>query len=101
MLTQGDNTQAFDGNFVRINAVYKDKDGNIRPMPTLKRAEIRVGCIVKVYENPTFPLDVNFNEEESNKLSIKNKMTLAVWDINDRKKTASGVLEFSTNPRRV
>lgn len=101
MLYQGDNTQAFNGNFVKINAVYKDKDGNIQPMPPLMKAEARTGCIVKVYENPTFPLYVNFDEKESEKLNIKNILTLAVWDMKGRKKTANGKLEFTTKPRSV
>lgn len=100
-LYQGDNTQAFGGNFVRINAIYKDSQGNVLPMPQLTKAEIRCGCIIKTYINPTFPLDVNFTEEESNKLSINNSLYLAVWDINGKKKTANGKLEFHTNSRRV
>lgn len=101
MLTQGDNTQAFGGNFVRINAVYKDSQGNILPLPPMTKAEIRCGCLVKIIENPTFPLDINFTEEETNKMGVNNKLFLAVWDENGKKKTPKGFLEFHTSPRRV
>jgi hypothetical protein len=98
---QGDNTQAFAGNFVKIYAKYITSTGEERPMPPLTKAEIRTGCIVKTYENPVFPLDVNFTEEESIKLNVNNTMTLAVWDAMGRKKTAKGVLKFTAEPRRV
>lgn len=101
MLYQGDNTQSFGGNFVRITAVCKDSQGNPMPMPALTKAEIRCGCVIKTYENPTFPLDVNFTEEETEKMGVNNSMFLAVWDYFGRKKTANGSLKFNTTPRRV
>lgn len=98
---QGDNTQAFGGNFVRVTFSYHAPDGEELPLPPISKAEVRVGCMVKTYENPTNPLVVNFTEEESANLSSYNTMYLALYDQNGRKKTACGKLVFSANPRRV
>lgn len=98
---QGDNSQAFGGNFVSISFTYHGPDGTELPLPPISKAEIRVGDIVKVYDNPTLPLKVNFTEEESSKLRQTNVMFLALYDETGKKKTANGKLVFAANMRRV
>ena len=98
---QGDNTQAFGGNFVKITFSYHAPDGKELPLPNISKAEVRVGCVVKTYETPPNPLTVNFNEEESNQLGSVNTMYLALYYESGRKKTACGKLVFPANPRRV
>lgn len=101
MLFQGDNSQAFGDNFVEITFSYHAPDGTELPLPPISKAEVRVGSITKVYDNPTNPLRVNFTESESAKLNITNTMYLALYDESGRKKTAKGELVFGTNARRV
>lgn len=96
-LYQGDNTAAFGGNFLKINIVPEEG----QPIPTITKAELRIGCIHKVFENPVFPLTINLTEEESAKLQAQNTAYLAVWDIEGRKKTCTGNISFVTQARRV
>lgn len=93
---QGDNTAAFGGNFLTINLSYS---GEI--LPTISRAELKIGCICKSFQNPTFPITINLNEDESAKLQAQNTAYLAVWDAEGRKKTCVGSITFNTQSRRV
>lgn len=94
---QGDNTAAFNGNFLTIN-VSVDEGQEI---PVITRAELKIGCICKSFENPTFPMTVNLTEEETAKLNATNSAYLAVWDSEGRKKTCTGTISFPTQSRRV
>lgn len=94
-LFQGDNTQAFGGNFLTINITSET------PIPTITKAEVRIGCIYRVIKNPVFPLTINLSEEETEKLSTKNTAYMAIWDILNRKKTCMGSITIDTQPRRV
>ena len=93
---QGDNTAAFGGNLLTIN--ISTESGII---PTIKRAELKIGCIFKTFNNPVFPITLNLTEEETSKLQTVNYAYLAVWDINNRKKTCEGTVAIQTSPRRV
>lgn len=93
---QGDNTAAFGGNFLTINLSY-----NGEVLPTISRAELKIGCICKSFQNPTFPITINLNEDETAKLQTQNTAYLAVWDIEGRKMTCVGSLTFNTQSRRV
>lgn len=93
---QGDNTAAFGGNFLTIN--ISSESGIV---PTITKAELKIGCICKHFSNPTFPMTINLNEEETAKLSATNTAYLAIWDIEGRKKTCQGSISFPTNARRV
>lgn len=95
MLYQGDNTQAFGGSFLKINLVSEE------PIPEITKAEIRIGCLFKVISNPSFPLVINLNEEETSKLNTTNTAYMAVWDSLGRKKTCKGSITIQTQPRRV
>lgn len=96
-LYQGDNTAAFGGNFMQINI----SAGEGVPVPTITKAELKIGCFHKVIENPTFPLIVNLTEDETAQLKTENVAYLAVWDAQGRKKTCTGSMEVKTQPRRV
>lgn len=96
MIFQGDNTAAFGGNFLTIN--ISSESGIV---PTITRAELKIGCICKTFNNPTFPMTINLTEEETAKLSATNTVYMAVWDANGRKKTCQGTISFPTNARRV
>jgi hypothetical protein len=93
---QGDNTAAFGGNFLTINLSYNGED-----LPTISRAELKIGCICKSFQNPTFPITINLNEDETAKLQTQNTAYLAVWDAEGRKMTCVGSLTFNTQSRRV
>lgn len=96
MIYQGDNTAAFGGNFLTIN--ISSESGIV---PTITKAELKIGCICKTFNNPTFPMTINLTEEETAKLSATNTAYLAVWDIEGRKKTCQGSISFNTSARRV
>ena len=60
---KGDNTGAFGNTFLTI--------GLNNPLGyTISKAIFVTGCIQKIYENPVFPLRINFNEEETPKEEI-------------------------------
>lgn len=93
---QGDNTAAFGGSFLTINVSTESE-----VIPTITKAELKIGYICKTFENPTFPLTVDLTEEETLKLQAVNTAYLAVWDNEGRKKTCQGKITFKTEPRRV
>ena len=90
-LYQGDNTQAFGGNLLKVNARFKDPEGNyVEPLPTILEVELRSGCWKKVIQNPVFPLWINMDEKETEKLQIQNTMYMAAKDEFGRKLTCEG-----------
>ena len=93
---QGDNTAAFGGSFLTISISTESEI-----VPVIKKAELKIGSICKIFENPIFPLKVNLTEEETLKLQAVNTAYLAVWDNEDRKKTCQGKITFKMEPRRV
>lgn len=84
---KGDDTNAFGGNFITIDLVnpYEFE---------VSKAIFVVGCIKKEFEQPVFPLRVNFNSEESARLNFKNTAYLVVFDSEGRQQTCKGVLNF-------
>lgn len=95
-LFRGDNTAAFGGNFLKINLTNESG-----VLPPITRAELKIGCIRRTFENPTFPMMINLSEDESEKLQPVNNAYLALWDADGRKKTCQGTISILTNPRRV
>lgn len=95
---KGDDTSAFGGLFIRINLHLPSELEGV--VITKAVVSINVNCnfltndITKVYENPTFPLDINLDSTESKKLQSKNYLYLAVWDQYGRKHTPDGHLVF-------
>ena len=85
---KGDNTAAFGNNFITINLE------NPLEYP-ISKAVFICNCITKTFENPTFPLVINFNSSETSKLMSKNVCYLVVFDSEGRQKTCQGTLTFN------
>lgn len=88
MIYKGDNTAAFDSTFLTIHINNPD---NL----VISKADFRCGKILKSFENPTFPLEVNLTEEDTRQLTIQNNCYLAVYDEQGRKRTCEGTITFS------
>ena len=97
---QGDNTQAFGGNFLDIYLTAEDANGQQIPLPPIDKIEVRVGSIVKYYD-PSPIIHVNYNESETATFGAFNTMYVAAYDEKTQKSTALGSYVFSTCPRRV
>lgn len=87
LIFKGDNTAAFGNNFITINIDNKNHY-------EISRAVFVCGCIKKSFENPVFPLVVNFSSEESAKLNFKNVCYLVVYDSQGRQQTCIGSFTF-------
>lgn len=94
MLHRGDDTNAFGAKFLEID--LENATGL-----NISKAEIKCGEIVKVYENPTFPILIYFNKKESATLRETNNVYLAIYDENGLKRTCDGCFTFSTKERVV
>lgn len=87
---KGDNTAAFGNNFITINL--------INPLGyTISKAVFVCGCIKKPFDNPQFPLRVNFSSAETSMLKAENVCYLVVYDSEGRQKTCTGTLKFNAN----
>ena len=85
---KGDNTGAFGNTFLTINL-------NNPLGYTISKAIFVTGCIQKPYENPEFPLQINFTSEETPKLGATNVGYLVVFDSQGRQKTCNGKVIFN------
>lgn len=88
---KGDNTAAFGNNFLTIELE--------NPLGyAVSKAEfvINGGCPkIPPFENPEFPLIVNFNSQQSAQLKPNNVGQLVVWDEQGRQKTCQGKVTFT------
>ena len=92
---RGDDTDAFGFGFLTINLENPD---NL----TITKAEIRIGVIVKTFNNPVFPLQVSLNSQETELLNeFGNKCYMAIYDTNNKKYTCEGTLCFKASPKVV
>lgn len=93
-LYRGDDTDAFGGNFIRVN---------IKNNTTYKITKCVWSCgtVKKTYDNPIFPLIINLTSDETSKLLSQNTCYLAVYDEYGRKKTCKGKLTFDSNSKKV
>ena len=91
---QGDNT-GFGGQEL-LKITISNPDNFI-----ISKAEFKCGSIILNFDNPTFPLVVNLNEEQTEKLNITNKCYLAVYDSEGRKQTCEGTFKIPTNARVI
>ncbi|MCM1497227.1 MAG: hypothetical protein NC124_02055 [Clostridium sp.] len=93
-LYRGDDTAAFGGNFLKVNLI-----GSVDSIIT--KAEWGCGSVVKVFEDPEFPLTINLTSEETAQLKSQNTCYLVLYDENGLRKTCEGSLTFSAMARRV
>lgn len=94
-INRGDNTRAFGGDFLRI---YLNNPNNVY----ISKAVFHVnGDLEKVYENPVFPLRVNFTGEETMLLQQDNTCQLALWDDSGRRRTANGKFTFFVRENQI
>lgn len=86
-LYKGDNSGAFGRTFITIhlNNPYEFE---------VSKVIFKCGCIVKEFENPQFPLRINFDEEETKLLNFNNVCYLKAFDSMGRAKTCEGKLNF-------
>ncbi len=84
---KGDNTASFGNNFLTI---YLNNPLGY----AISKAIFVCGCIEKTFENPEFPLRVNFNSQESQYLRTNNVGYLVVFDSENRQKTCNGTITF-------
>lgn len=92
-LYRGDDTDAFNNQFIIVE-LENEKEG-------ITKAEFRAGSILKTFENPTFPLNIELTSEETLLLKEENCCFLAVYDSEGRKQTCEGTLSFVTQCRKV
>lgn len=83
----GDNTAAFGNNFITINLE------NPLEYP-ISKAVFVCNCLTKTFDNPVFPLVINFDSKETAKLRSSNTCFLVVYDSEGRQKTCTGNLTF-------
>lgn len=84
---QGDNTGAFGNTFIKI--FLKNPDEVV-----ISKVVFTVGCINKEFENPEFPLFVNFNSRETASMPYENTGYLVAYDSEGRPLTCKGSVTF-------
>ena len=84
-----DNMQAFDGSPIEVEFDAGEK--------TVSKAlfVINRGVIVKEFLNPTSPIYVDLDEEDTGKLCYNNVGNLILYDDLNRKLTCDGELQFT------
>lgn len=85
---KGDNTAAFGNNFITITL-------NNPLGYTVSKVVFVCGCIQKSYNNPEFPLVINFTSEETSKFGAVNVGYLVAYDAQGRQKTCNGKVMFN------
>lgn len=85
---QGDDTAAFGNNFITIN-LYNPLNY------TISKAVFVCNCFTKTFDDPTFPLVINFDSAETVKLRSTNTCFLIVYDEQGRQQTCQGTLTFN------
>ena len=91
---KGDDTGAFDQTFIRID-IKNPTDAKIT------KVIFQCGPIQKVYTNPTFPIKVNFNHNESSRLYQDSVCYLQVFDSKGRRQTCEGTLNFTAKAKVI
>ena len=86
---KGDNSQAFNNHFLQIDIEADENE----PMPS--KIQFCTGCIVKTYENPQFPIFVDFDESETAKLNNINIGYIIAYDELGRRLTCEGSIKFT------
>lgn len=95
MVRKGDDTNAFDFSFLTIELDNPEEY-------TISKAELRIGILIKTFKNPTFPLEVSLNREETMLLSeCGNQCYLALYDMENRKYTCDETYTIKARPKVV
>lgn len=98
MVRKGDDTNAFGFKFLEVELNNPDE-------LSISKAEVRIGVLVKTFENPVFPLEIELNREETIMLSeCGNQCYLAVYDMNGLKYTCEnedGAYSIKASPKVV
>ena len=85
---KGDDTGAFGNNFITVNL-----DNPLGYEVT--KVIFVCNCFTKTFENPVFPLVINFSGKETEKLRSSNVCYLVAYDSEGRQKTCKGTLTFA------
>ena len=93
-LYRGDDTDAFGSSFITIDLVTTMD-------VTITKAMFQCGVVKKLFDNPVFPLQIELTASETKSLPSNNTCYLAVWDEDNKKRTCSGFLQFSTQSQVV
>ena len=94
-INRGDNTGAFGNDFLRI---YLNNPNNVY----ITKAVFQINeDLVKTYEEPVFPLRVNFRGDETELLQQVNVCKLALWDEFGRRRTAEGKFTFMVKENNI
>lgn len=92
-IRKGDDSDAFDFGFIEIYLENAEQY-------TISKAVVKFGTVVKVYENPIYPLRPVLNHEETAILNeCKNEIAMTVYDAQGRRFTPEQVYEFGTKPQ--
>lgn len=92
---KGDDTNAFGFGFLTVNLDNPENH-------VISKAEIRIGVIIKTYNNPIFPLNISLNKQETELLNeYNNSCYMAIYDTMGRKYTCEGTLSFKADPKVV
>lgn len=91
---KGDDTNAFGQNFIKIDLTGAEGY-------TISKVIFQCGPIQKVYTRPQFPIYVNFNHNESNRLQQNSVCYLQIFDEKGRRQTCEGTLSFTAKTKVV
>lgn len=84
---KNDDTAAFGNSFITINLE--------NPLGyTISKAIFVCGCVQKAFDNPVFPIVINFSSQETASFSSANTCYLVVFDELGRQRTCKGTLTF-------
>ena len=87
---KGNDTKAFNKHYLKID-VEADSEEELN---MISRVEFVTGCIRKTYNNPKFPLFIDFTTEETQKLNYTNVGYLIGYDNEGRPEQCQGFINF-------
>ena len=94
-INRGDNTGAFGQDFLRI---YLNNPNELY----ITKAVFQInGNLEKEFDEPKFPLRINFTGAETELLAQVNTCKLALWDEYGRRRTADGKFTFFCKENRI
>lgn len=88
-LYRGDDTNAFGKEFLTIE-LENEKEFIVT------KAEFQCGTLLRVLENPVFPIQIALDRAETKQLRNENLCYLRVYDENGLRETCEGTLVIET-----